>query len=205
MYANTRVEPEDSDPEVVGGVKTYRFSGSFGGSAIYPDADFENVEVTVTPGEGSAGDTVTVRIPRREHPRPLFRHRRRRGTGSITEAYPLRVFYSVGLKDSVDLANPDAALESYVAAHNDGAGSAYFYSNAFSGTGASALRSPRPASSRPKATSSTTSAQRRFTRLAARTAQPLRVPSTPAARTTIRRPRGRCPTALPRRLRSGLP
>ncbi len=138
VYANTRVEPEDSDPEVVGGVKTYRFSGSFGGSAIYPDADFENVEVTVTPGEGSAGDTVTVRIPAANIPVRYFDIDADEGTGSITEAYPLRVFYSVGLKDSVDLANPDAALESYVAAHNDGAGSAYFYSNAFSGTGASA-------------------------------------------------------------------
>lgn len=51
-------------------------------------------------------------------------------TMDVTPAYPLRVFYSVGLRDGVDLANPDETLQTYIS-NNSADGKVNFYSNDF--------------------------------------------------------------------------
>ena len=126
----TSVTPSDNGD----GTTTYSFDGAFDGNGVYRSGDLANVKITVAPGQGIEGDTVTVRIPASLIPLHMFDvtegidgHTEMR----VTPSSPLRVLYSVGLRpDVVDgLANPDAELGAYIASHGDSRSSVYFYSN----------------------------------------------------------------------------
>ena len=128
-----------------GNVDTYVCTDQVTGpvSPAYPQhADLSKILITVTRGTDSkTGDRVQVRIP--AGMLPLRRYDLQRDEGgsatalNITDTYPIRVLYSVGLKDPVrsDLeagTSTDHDLVQYVT-DNAVNGEIHFYSNAYTG------------------------------------------------------------------------
>ncbi len=106
---------------------------------VYPGSySLKNLLIRVTPGKTPEdGDSVAVMIPAALLP---LRHYDidEDGVLTITEAYPVRVLYSVGMKEGVDAAvssgRTDAirGLTAYMKANSDENGRISFYSNAWS-------------------------------------------------------------------------
>ncbi len=113
---------------------TWTYNGQVSGG-IYPNANLSDIIVKVKKSDNYAqrGDTVTVQIPASVIPLRNFHIDGENGTytGSVNEAYPMRVFYSVGLVDSVDMSDPDTYVGAQV-----GNGAASFYSNLWDGKSA---------------------------------------------------------------------
>lgn len=84
-----------------GNTTTYTFEGSTN-TPIYPNGNLHDMVITVTRSADLAvGDLVTVKIPASLIPVRNFQVDTDKGIMSVTEAYPIRVFYGVSLKDSV--------------------------------------------------------------------------------------------------------
>ena len=128
-----------------GNVDTYECTDQVTGpvSPAYPQhADLSKVLITVTHSDDrKTGDSVRVRIPASMLPLRHFDLQRDAGGNvtslNVTDTYPIRVLYSVGLKDEVrsDLeagTSTDPDLVQYVAA-NAVDGEIHFYSNAYTG------------------------------------------------------------------------
>ena len=128
-----------------GNVDTYVCTDQVTGpvSPAYPQhADLSKVLITVTHSDDrKTGDSVRVRIPASMLPlRHFDLQRDERGNVTslnVTDTYPIRVLYSVGLKDEVrsDLeagTSTDPDLVQYVA-DNAVDGEIHFYSNAYTG------------------------------------------------------------------------
>ena len=128
-----------------GNVDTYVCTDQVTGpvSPAYPQhADLSKVLITVTHSDDrKTGDSVRVRIPASMLPlRHFDLQRDERGNVTslnVTDTYPIRVLYSVGLKDEVrsDLeagTSTDPDLVKYVA-DNTVDGEIHFYSNAYTG------------------------------------------------------------------------
>ena len=128
-----------------GNVDTYECTDQVTGpvSPAYPQhADLSKVLITVTHSDDrKTGDSVRVRIPASMLPlRHFDLQRDERGSVTslnVTDTYPIRVLYSVGLKDEVrsDLeagTSTDHDLVQYVA-NNAVDGEIHFYSNAYTG------------------------------------------------------------------------
>ena len=115
------------------GSYTYTFESQVSGNPVYPNANLSNLIMKVTPGVNGKGDTVEVKIPAQLI--PLRNYTVKTENGSTTfetdEAYPIRVFYSVGLQDGVQdkVNNPDNAMSAYIAANKTEDGTVAFYSN----------------------------------------------------------------------------
>lgn len=112
---------------------TFAFTGEVSGNPVYGDAQLSDLKVTVTPGTGGAGDTVEVKIPASLIPLRNYvvdTDANGNTTMSTTPAYPIRVFYSVGLQDGAEdlVANPDATMQQYIS-ENSKNGTVAFYSN----------------------------------------------------------------------------
>lgn len=127
---------------------TYTFQGTVNNGTdegvVYPgDHDLSTIEITVSHDSAlEQGDTVTVKIPSNLIPLRLYTAESNTVDGetttttSVRDAYPIRVFYTVGLKsDVMDGDNIDASKLStnYIATHTDDDGNVYFLSNAYSG------------------------------------------------------------------------
>lgn len=99
-----------------GNVDTYHFEGTVGGNAVYGEANLANLTVTVTHSDDLAtGDTVTVTIPASLIPLRNYDVDTDNGTMTVSQAYPVRLFYGVSLKDGVlDVLN-DPSSEEYAA------------------------------------------------------------------------------------------
>ena len=128
-----------------GNVDTYECTDQVTGpvSPAYPQhADLSKVLITVTHSDDrKTGDSVRVRIPASMLPLRHFDLQRDAGGNvtslNVTDTYPIRVLYSVGLKDGVrsDLeagTSTDPDLMQYVA-DNAVDGEIHFYSNAYTG------------------------------------------------------------------------
>ena len=128
-----------------GNVDTYECTDQVTGpvSPAYPQhADLSKVLITVTHSDDrKTGDSVRVRIPASMLPLRHFDLQRDAGGNvtslNVTDTYPIRVLYSVGLKNEVrsDLeagTSTDPDLVQYVAA-NAVDGEIHFYSNAYTG------------------------------------------------------------------------
>ena len=128
-----------------GNVDTYECTDQVTGpvSPAYPQhADLSKVLITVTHSDDrKTGDRVQVRIPASMLPLRHFDLQRDAGGSvtslNVTDTYPIRVLYSVGLKNEVrgDLeagTSTDPDLVQYVAA-NAVDGEIHFYSNAYTG------------------------------------------------------------------------
>lgn len=134
-----------------GATTTYVFQGSVDNGndegVVYPGShNLSDIEITVTHGTTRQGDTVTVRIPSTMLPMRLYTAESNTVDGETTTttgvrpAYPIRVYYTVGLKNGLvdDGGNLDASQidDNYIESHTDADGNVYFYSNNYNGDGA---------------------------------------------------------------------
>ncbi len=113
---------------------SFAFTGSVEGNPVYGSANLADLKVTVEPGKDGAGDTVTVKIPASLIPLRnyvLDIDENGNTTMSTTSAFPIRVFYNVGLRDGVKdvIANPDEAMKQYISKNTAEDGTVSFYSN----------------------------------------------------------------------------
>ncbi len=118
-----------------GNVDTYKFHGA-AGNVLYPTGDLKDIIIRVEHSDDArTGDKVTVSIPASLIPLRHFKVDEDTGTGDVTLAFPIRVFYGSSLKkEAINLlANPDKDMADYIASHTDKEGKVYFLANAYSG------------------------------------------------------------------------
>ena len=118
-----------------GNVDTYTFHGT-AGNVLYPTGDLADVVIRVERSENArTGDKVTVSSPASLIPLRHFNIDEDAGTGDVTLAFPIRVFYTSSLKkEAVELlANPDDDMKGYIASHTDSDGKVYFLANEYTG------------------------------------------------------------------------
>lgn len=115
---------------------TYHFSGEVEGNEIYDPANLSDLVVTVERSADLAvGDKVTVTLPASLLPMRHYDVDTDAGTMTVSQAYPVRLFYGVSLKADAKTALGDPTSEAYAdivasQASVDGA-SIDFYSNSF--------------------------------------------------------------------------
>lgn len=126
-----------SDPKTTqGNTDTYHFSGAVDGNEIYGAANLSDLVVTVEHGTDLAtGDKVTVTLPASLLPMRHYDVDTDARTMTVSQAYPVRLFYGVSLKADAKTALGDPTSEVYAAivasqASDDGT-SIDFYSNSF--------------------------------------------------------------------------
>ncbi|MEQ2637405.1 Spy0128 family protein [Paratractidigestivibacter faecalis] len=118
-----------------GNVDTYTFHGE-AGNVLYPTGNLDSVVIRVERSDNArTGDKVTVSIPASLIPLRHFNVDEDAGTGDVTLAFPIRVFYTSSLKkEAVELlANPDDGMKGYIASHTDSDGKVYFLANEYTG------------------------------------------------------------------------
>lgn len=133
----------DPDVKTAGNVTTYTFNGTNNGNVAYPqNVDLNKIIITVTHDTNlQIGDKVKVEIPAALLPLRYYNiaeDKAGKVSMEITPTYPIHVFYSVSLKNEAKQQMTsgvitDPALASYVAAHIEEDGKAYFYSNLYTG------------------------------------------------------------------------
>lgn len=118
----------------------YRFSEqTVAGNDIYKSADLSDITISIQKGTGSNGDTVTVSMPASFIPLRNYKVTSENGqsTMSVSEAYPIRLFYGVSVKQDAlnNLGDPsNTALQSYINNNKTEDGtSVNFYANKWSG------------------------------------------------------------------------
>ena len=115
---------------------TYHFSGEVEGNEIYGQANLSDLVVTVERSADLAvGDKVTVTLPASLLPMRHYDVDTDANTMTVSQAYPVRLFYGVSLKAEAKTALGDPTSEAYAdivasQASDDGA-SIDFYSNSF--------------------------------------------------------------------------
>lgn len=115
---------------------TYHFSGEVEGNEIYGPANLSDLVVTVERSADLAvGDKVTVTLPASLLPMRHYDVDTDANTMTVSQAYPVRLFYGVSLKADAKTALGDPTSEVYAAivasqASDDGT-SIDFYSNSF--------------------------------------------------------------------------
>lgn len=119
-----------------GNTDTYHFEGQVAGNEIYGPANLSDLVVTVEHGTDLAtGDKVTVTLPASLLPMRHYDVDTDANTMTVSQAYPVRLFYGVSLKAEAKTALGDPTSEAYAdivasQASDDGA-SIDFYSNSF--------------------------------------------------------------------------
>lgn len=119
-----------------GNTDTYHFEGQVDGNEIYGADNLSDLVVTVERGDDLAtGDKVTVTLPASLLPMRHYDVDTDAGTMTVSQAYPVRLFYGVSLKAEAKTALGDPTSEAYAdivasQASDDGA-SIDFYSNSF--------------------------------------------------------------------------
>lgn len=118
----------------------YRFEDKeVGGNDVYASANLSQIQISIQEGEGSNGDTVTVSMPASFIPLRNYRVNTEDGqsTMTVSEAYPIRLFYGVSVKqDALDnLGDPsNTALQSYINKNKtENGASVNFYANKWNG------------------------------------------------------------------------
>ena len=112
---------------------TYTYKGEIKDpNHVYPDGNLNDIQITVTKsGSLQTGDLVTVKIP--ANMIPLRYYEVSKGKMTISETYPIRLFYDVSLKADAEkkIENPDAAMQAYINANKNSDGQVQFYSNKY--------------------------------------------------------------------------
>lgn len=136
IFADRVFDPLPKKTE--GLVDTYTYEGK-GGNSLYPDGNVSDIIVQVKRSNDLAqGDIVTVKVPATLIPLRNFKVESNDGASSmgIAEAFPLRIFYGVGIKPGVRNAvlsgTADDALRAYIKNNSEG-GKTAFYSNFYNG------------------------------------------------------------------------
>ncbi|WP_239463267.1 Spy0128 family protein [Collinsella intestinalis] len=119
-----------------GDTDTYHFSGVVDGNEIYGPADLSDLVVTVQRSTDPAvGDKVTVTLPASLLPMRHYDVDTDAGTMTVSQAYPVRLFYGVSLKAEATEALADPTSDAYatlVASQKSSDGTSIdFYSNSF--------------------------------------------------------------------------
>ena len=120
--------------ETTGDTTKVTFTETSGGNALYPKANLDDIQITITKSKDlKTGDVVKVEIPAAMIPIKMYRvniDKDGNATTTLTDTAPIRVFYNVKLKNGVReaLGNPDEALQNYIA-DNTKDGKVQFYSN----------------------------------------------------------------------------
>lgn len=88
------------------GTVTYTFTGTTTGNHVYTAGDLSDIQITVSKSDtAKTGDVVTVRIPASLIPLRYYQAEVNKDSVSTdfseADAYPIRVFYTVGVKDEV--------------------------------------------------------------------------------------------------------
>lgn len=127
-----------------GTVDTYVFEGVNEGNIAYPEnVNLNTIIIKVTHSNDlKTGDIVDVQIPAALLPLRYYQVSEDLGgkvSMKISDTYPIRIFYSVSLKQNVKDAmaagtSSDTELVNYVADHTEDDGKVYFYTNLFDGT-----------------------------------------------------------------------
>lgn len=110
---------------------TYTFAGTT--ELNGKTASLGNIVITVTKSSDAAtGDKVQVKVPAGLIPLRNFNVNETAGTMTVSDTYPLRVFFTSSIKpDALALvANPDEAMAKYIVANTEN-GKVNFYANAF--------------------------------------------------------------------------
>ena len=110
---------------------TYTFAGTT--ELNGKTASLGNIVITVTKSNDAAtGDKVQVKVPAGLIPLRNFNVNETAGTMTVSDTYPLRVFFTSSIKpDALALvANPDEAMAKYIATNTEN-GKVNFYANAF--------------------------------------------------------------------------
>lgn len=110
---------------------TYTFAGTT--ELNGKTASLGNIVITVTKSSDAAtGDKIQVKVPAGLIPLRNFNVNETAGTMTVSDTYPLRVFFTSSIKpDALALvANPDEAMAKYIAANTEN-GKVNFYANAF--------------------------------------------------------------------------
>lgn len=103
-----------TDKTTAGNVDTYHFEGTVTGNAIYKEANLANLTVTVTRSDDLAtGDVVTVQIPASLLPMRNYDVDTDAKTMSVTDAYPIRLFYGVSVKEEAEKAIEQGSGDTY--------------------------------------------------------------------------------------------
>lgn len=119
-----------------GNTDTYHFEGQVDGNEIYGPANLSDLVVTVERSDDLAtGDKVTVTLPASLLPMRHYDVDTDANTMTVSQAYPVRLFYGVSLKAEAKTALGDPTSEAYAAivasqVSADGT-SIDFYSNSF--------------------------------------------------------------------------
>ncbi|MBE5712479.1 MAG: VWA domain-containing protein, partial [Slackia sp.] len=110
---------------------TYTFAGTT--ELNGKTASLDNIVITVTKlSDVATGDKVQVKVPAGLIPLRNFNVNETAGTMTVSDTYPLRVFFTSSIKpDALALvANPDEAMAKYIVANTEN-GKVNFYANAF--------------------------------------------------------------------------
>ena len=115
---------------------TYTFAGTT--ELNGKTASLGNIVITVTKSSDVAtGDKVQVRVPAGLIPLRNFNVNETAGTMTVSDTYPLRVFFTSSIKPDAlaFVASPDEAMAKYIEANTEN-GKVNFYANAFTPGGA---------------------------------------------------------------------
>lgn len=119
-----------------GNTDTYHFEGQVDGNEVYGAANLSDLVVTVEHSSDlDMGDKVTVTLPASLLPMRNYDVDTDAGTMTVSQAYPVRLFYGVSLKEAAEEALADPTSDEYAAIvasqkSEDGT-SIDFYSNSF--------------------------------------------------------------------------
>lgn len=100
---------------------------------VYPEGNLNDIKITVKKSNNlQTGDLVTVKIPANMIPLRYYEVTKE-GKMTISETYPMRLFYDVSLKADAEkkIENPDEAMQAYIAANTNDKGQVQFYSNKY--------------------------------------------------------------------------
>lgn len=119
---------------------TYHFEGKVAGNVVYKEADIADLTVTVAHGDTlAAGDKVTVQIPASLIPMRNYDVDTDAKTMTVSDAYPIRLFFGVSVKDAAEKAIEQGSGDVYdaiVKTNKTDDGKVAFYSNLYnSGSG----------------------------------------------------------------------
>ena len=133
VYANTiytdKEKKESSDKSTITYIYEKQITDT---NHVYPEGNLNDIKITVKKSDNlKTGDLVTVMIP--ANMIPLRYYEVSKGTMTISEAYPMRLFYDVSLKADAQkkIENPDAAMQAYINANKNDEGQVQFYSNKY--------------------------------------------------------------------------
>ncbi len=141
LYAGERFDLDENDPESIvtdGNITTYKFKGEVH-SAVYGDQEISDVQIKVeTQADGK--QVLTVEIPASVIPlrvnTVLLNEDGTVKSHTNNGAYPIRVFYTVGVKDGVKsngvVSTSELSLE-YLKENTNADGTINFYSNLYTG------------------------------------------------------------------------